>query len=126
VTAAVLDHTAISALRKAHEVLTGFYVEASRGGFTLYVPALSIFGADSHEGGAASFVRGSRSLTTVAFDLDAAETCAGLARAGVDWRAAHAVHVARPSADNSGGWTVLTMQPELYADTGISALHPDG
>jgi hypothetical protein len=85
-----------------------------------------MFGADADEAGAATFVRGARSLTVAPFDLDAAETCAGLSRAGVDWRAAHAVHVARPSADNSGGWTVLTMQPELYDGTGVSALHPDG
>lgn len=124
-TAAVLDHTAITALRKAHDVLAGFYVEASREGFTLYVPALVIFGADSDEAGAAVFVRGARSLTTVPFDLDAAGSCAALTRSGVDWRVAHAVHVARPSADNAGGWTVLTMQPELYAGTGITALHPD-
>jgi hypothetical protein len=125
VIAAVLDHTALSALRKAHHVLNGFYVEASRGTVSLYVPALAVFAADADEAGAAAFVRGAQALTVPPLDLGAAGTCAGLARAGVDWRAAHTIHVARPSAGNPAGWTVLTMQPELYAGTGVSALHPD-
>ncbi|MFI5987928.1 hypothetical protein ACIBEA_44665 [Streptomyces sp. NPDC051555] len=42
--AAVFDHTALAALYRADEFFTGLYIESSRGGGRVLIPALSVCG----------------------------------------------------------------------------------
>lgn len=58
-------------------------------------------------------------------DLPAALDVSALLGGGTDWRIAHAVHLARPSADWPTGRVVLSLRPELYQSTGINPINPD-
>ncbi|GAA0329050.1 hypothetical protein [Streptomyces blastmyceticus] len=127
--AVVLDHTTAGALHDpkdlANEAMLAFYVQASGGLGTLYAPVLALAVADAGRPGVLSHITGLRFITTEPFDSDAARTAAELVRAGHDWSAAHAVHMARPSARFVTGRFLLTLKPDLYEGTGVQAVHPD-
>lgn len=127
--AVVLDHTTATALHDpkdpVHEAVAAFYVQASGGLGTLYAPVLSVAAADVSRPGVLTYISGLRFIAVEAFDAEAATTATGLVRAGLDWAAAHAVHLARPSARFPGGRFLLSLEPGAYEGTGVRAVHPD-
>lgn len=125
----VLDHTTCTALHDpkdpANHALAAFYVQASRGLGELFAPALAVAAADVARPGVLAHITRMRFITSEPFDDDAARSAVGLVRSGHSWAAAHAVHLARPSARFPRGRFLLTLDPGLYEDTGVQAVHPD-
>lgn len=129
--AVVLDHTTTAALydpKDPHnEAVAAFYVQASGGLGTLYVPVLSLVAGDVKQPGLCAYINGLRFVQVEPFDRDAALTATELLHAGHSWAAVHAIHAiyaARPSAAFPAGRFLLTLTPELYEGTGVQTVHP--
>ncbi|MFJ9551745.1 PIN domain-containing protein [Streptomyces erythrochromogenes] len=127
--AAVLDHTTAAALHDPkdpyNEAVAAFYVQASGGLGTLYVPVLSLTAGDTERPGLLAYINGLRFIEIEPFDTAAALSATELLRAGHPWATVHAIHAARPSAGFPAGRYLLTLEPELYEGTGVQAVHPD-
>ncbi|WP_030775999.1 hypothetical protein [Streptomyces sp. NRRL F-2664] len=127
--AVVLDHTTAIALHNPkdpyNEAVAAFYVQSSGGLGTLYAPVLSLTAGTTERPGLLPYIHGLRFIRIESFDTHAALAAAELLRAGHSWATVHAIHAARPSADFPAGRYLLTLMPELYAGTGIQAVHPD-
>ncbi|MEV7526432.1 PIN domain-containing protein [Streptomyces sp. NPDC091371] len=119
---AVLDHTALAALYLADEFLTGLYIESSRGGGRVLIPALSILAAERQVPGAGAYAARLRFAETVPFTgahaLDAASWPT------VDWAVTHPAAIAWQAAKTGEPVTVLSLAPELYEGTGVYPLNP--
>ncbi|MFF1651195.1 hypothetical protein [Streptomyces sp. NPDC058240] len=115
----VLDHTALTALYRADPFFTGLHIEASRGSGRVIIPSLSVLAAERQVTGA-----GWRAAS-----LRFAESVPFTAAHAVDWRAvhwpvAHAAAIAWHAVKAGEPLTVLSLEPELYAGTGITPLNP--
>lgn len=121
---AVLDHTALLALGAGYPALSGFVVDAAEGRAAVHVPALCLAAAEAERSGVAEHVGALPGLEIEPLDLSAVIEVGALIAAGTDWRIAHAVHACRPTADHPAGRIVLTVQPELYAGTGVDPIDP--
>lgn len=118
----LLDHTCIRALAEGDEFLNGLYVEASYGYAEIVIPALSATVAEREKPGAGQHIL-SRRFTTVADFTHAHALVAGTWRQA-DWRILHpaaAVLVAQQSGDDT---TLLSLDSDLYAGTGVTPLNP--
>ncbi|WP_405559053.1 hypothetical protein [Streptomyces sp. NBC_01171] len=127
--AVVLDHTTATALHDPkdpfNEAVAAFYVQASGGLGTLYAPVLSLTVGNTERAGLLAYINGLRFIQIEPFDTEAALTATELLHAGRSWAAVHAIHAARPSAAFPSGRFLLTLTPEVYAGTGVQAVHPD-
>ncbi|WP_331739437.1 hypothetical protein OG440_41230 (plasmid) [Streptomyces sp. NBC_00637] len=118
----LFDHTCVQALAEGDQFLNGLYVEASYGYAEIVIPALSATVADRHRPGSGADVLGRR-FTTIADFTHAHALVAGTWRQA-DWRILHpasAIIVARQNGDDA---TLLSLDPDLYAGTGVSPLNP--
>lgn len=119
---AVLDHTALTALYQADPFFTGLYIEASRGTGRLLIPSLSIPAAERQVTGAGKHAASLRFAEKVPFStvnaLDAMDW------PSMDWPVAHAASIAWQAIKAGEPLTVLSLEPELYAGTGITPLNP--
>ncbi|WP_406436620.1 hypothetical protein OHB14_61875 [Streptomyces sp. NBC_01613] len=118
----LLDHTCIRALAEGDEFLNGLYVEASYGYAEIVIPALSATVAEREKPSAGQHIL-SRRFTTVADFAHAHALVAGAWRQA-DWRILHpaaAVLVGQQAGDDV---TLLSLDPDLYAGTGVSPLNP--
>lgn len=118
---AVLDHTALAALYRADPFFTGLYVEASRGTGRVIVPSLSIVAAERQVAGAGKHAPSLRFAQNVPFT--AAHAVEAMEWPGVDWPVAHAAAIAWHAVKAGQPLTVLSLQPEQYAGTGITPLN---
>ncbi|MGW7674574.1 PIN domain-containing protein [Streptomyces sp. NPDC054775] len=109
---AVLDHTALTALYRADPFFTGLYVEASRGTGRVLIPSLSIVAAERQDAGAGKHAASLRFAENVPFT--AAHAVDAMGWRSTDW----------PVAQAGEPLTVLSLEPELYAGTGITPLNP--
>ncbi|MBW5481300.1 PIN domain-containing protein [Streptomyces bambusae] len=119
---AVFDHTALTALYQADEFFAGVYVEASRGGGRVLVPALSVLAAERLTPGAGTHAARLRFAETVPFT--AAHALDAASWPGVDWAVAHPAAIAWQAAKDGEPVTVLSLRPDLYEGTGIQPLDP--
>lgn len=119
---AVLDHTALTALYQADPFLTGLYVEASRGAGRVLIPSLSLLAAERAVPGAARHAASLRFTESVPFTV--AHAVDAMDWPGVDEPVAHAAAVAWQALKAGEPITVLSLQPGLYAQTGITPLDP--
>ncbi|KUN77922.1 hypothetical protein AQJ66_32425 [Streptomyces bungoensis] len=119
---AVLDHTALAALYRADPFLTGLYIEASRGSGQVIIPSLSVRAAERHVVGAGKHAASLRFAEQVPFT--AAHAVDAMAWKDVDWPVAHAAAIAWQAAREGAPLTVLSLEPEVYAATGITPLNP--
>ncbi|MFF7183562.1 PIN domain-containing protein [Streptomyces sp. NPDC008121] len=119
---AVLDHTALTALYRADPFFTGLYVEASRGTGRVLIPALSIIAAERQDAGAGKHAASLRFAENVPFT--AAHAVEAMDWRHTDWPVAHAAAIAWQAAKAGEPLTVLSLDPELYAGTGITPLNP--
>ncbi|MFF4795874.1 PIN domain-containing protein [Streptomyces sp. NPDC001276] len=120
----LFDHACIRALAEGDEFLNGLYVEASYGYAEIVIPAVSATVAERERSGAGRHVLGRR-FTTIADFTPAHALVAGAWRQA-DWRVLHpasAVIVARQAGEDA---TLLSLDSDLYAGTGVSPLNPMG
>lgn len=121
----LLDHTALLALGAGHRRLSALIVRTGQGHAIGQVPALSLLAAEGERPGLGVHVASLPGLEVEPLDLPGAMAAGALAADGTDWRIAHAVHLARPSAEWPGGRIVVSVQPALYTGTGTEPLNPD-
>ncbi|MEU2288348.1 PIN domain-containing protein [Streptomyces sp. NPDC013178] len=119
---AVLDHTALAALYRADPFLTGLYIEASRGTGRVIIPSLSIVAAERRTAGAGRHAASLRFAQSVPFTAAHARDAMGWE--SVDLAVAHAAAIAWQALKAGEPLTVLSLEPELYAVTGIDPLNP--
>ncbi|MEU6708998.1 PIN domain-containing protein [Streptomyces wuyuanensis] len=119
---AVLDHTALIALYRADPFFTGLYIGASRGTGRVLVPSLSVLAAERQVAGAGKHAASLRFTENVPFST--AHAVDAMDRRNVDWPVAHAVAIAWQAVKAGEPLTVLSLEPELYAGTGITPLNP--
>ncbi|MGW0561476.1 PIN domain-containing protein [Streptomyces sp. NPDC003016] len=119
---AVLDHTALAALYRADPFFTGLYIEASRGTGRVVIPALSILAAERQVTGAGKHAASLRFAENVAFTT--AHAVDAMSWRNVDWPVAHAAAIAWHAVKAGEPLTLLSLEPELYAGTGVTALNP--
>jgi hypothetical protein len=119
---AVLDHTALAALYRADPFFTGLYIEASRGTGRVIIPSLSILAAERQVAGAGKHAASLRFAENIPFT--AAHSVDAMDWKNVDWPVAHAAAIAWHAIKAGEPLTVLSLEPELYADTGITPLNP--
>ncbi|MET9088408.1 PIN domain-containing protein [Streptomyces sp. NPDC004237] len=119
---AVLDHTALAALFRADPFFTGLYIEASRGTGRVIIPSLSVLAAERQVVGAGKHAASLRFAESVPFT--AAHAVDAMDWAHVDWPVAHAAAIAWQAVKAGDPLTVLSLEPDLYAGTGITPLNP--
>ncbi|MFJ9729384.1 PIN domain-containing protein [Streptomyces sp. NPDC101209] len=119
---AVLDHTALAALYQADPFFTGLYIEASRGTGRVIIPSLSLLAAERRVTGAGKHAASLRFAENMPFT--AAHAVHAMGWQTVDWPVAHAAAVAWQAATVGEPLTVLSLEPKLYAGTGITPLNP--
>ncbi|MHC0432408.1 PIN domain-containing protein [Streptomyces sp. O3] len=116
-TAVVYDETALLALGSGNQLASQFMANTEHGPTRhVYVPALSLLGADSLRKGLAEHVGALPAAEIVELDFSGVAAVGALMRDGVEWRLGHAVHLSRPTPDWPDGRPVVTTTPELYAD----------
>lgn len=119
---AVLDHTALAALYRADPFLTGLYIEASRGTGRILLPSLCVLAAERHTPGAGTHAAALRFADHVPFTTAHAQDAMTWPSAG--WPVAHAAAIAWQSAKAGEPATVLSLEADLYAGTGVTPLNP--
>ncbi|MFD5569436.1 PIN domain-containing protein [Streptomyces cadmiisoli] len=119
---AVLDHTALAALYRADHFFTGLYIEASRGTGRVLIPSLSVLAAESRVPGAGAHAASLRFAESIPFTTEHAVDA--IAWPSVEWPVAHAAAIAWQAAKAGEPITVLSLDPELYATTGVTPLNP--
>ncbi|MDX3319753.1 PIN domain-containing protein [Streptomyces sp. ME03-5684b] len=120
--AVVLDHTALAALYRADSFFTGLYIEVSRGTGRVIVPTLAAVAAEREMAGAGRHAASLRFAQSVPFT--AAHAVDAMGWRGADWPVAHAAAIAWYAIKAGEPLTVLSLEPELYAGTGITPLNP--
>ncbi|MFD8425567.1 PIN domain-containing protein [Streptomyces sp. NPDC059466] len=119
---AVLDHTALAALYRADPFFTGLYIEASRGTGRVLIPSLSVLAAERRLTGAGRNAASLRFAESVPFTADHARDAMDWGK--VEMPVAHAAAIAWHAVKAGEPLTVLSLEPELYAGTGITPLNP--
>jgi hypothetical protein len=89
----------------------------------LSVPALCLCAAEAQRSGIAEHV-GALPVDIEPLDLSVTLPIGRLLGGGIDWRIAHAVAAALPSALHPQGRVVLSVQPDRYRTTGIQPIDP--
>ncbi|MFF4354822.1 PIN domain-containing protein [Streptomyces sp. NPDC001530] len=118
---AVLDHTALAALYRADDFFTGLYIEASRGTGRVLIPSLSVLAAERRLPGAGAHAAALRFAESVPFTTDHARDA--MAWPSVEWPVAHTAAIAWQAAKTGEPVTVLSLEPQLYAGTGVTPLN---
>jgi len=123
VIACLLDDSALLALGKGYPALSGFIVDAAAGRALVAVPVLCLCAAEARRPGIAGHV-GMLPVDIEPLELSAAIPAGLLIGDGVDWRIAHAVAAALPSAVHPDGRVVLSVEAARYAGSGIRPVDP--
>jgi hypothetical protein len=119
----VLDDSSLLALGKGYPALSGFIVDAAAGRAALAVPALCLCAAEAERPGISEHV-GMLPVEIEPLDLSVVIPAGMLIGNGVDWRIAHAVAAALPSAIHPMGRVVLSVDTARYRGTGIEPIDP--
>lgn len=121
--ACLLDDSALLALGRGYPSLSGLIVDAAAGRAVLAVPALCLCAAETQRPGVAEHI-GALPVDIEALNLSAAIPVGRLISEGIDWRMAHAVAAALPSAIYPEGRVVLSVQPARYQATPVQPIDP--
>lgn len=121
--ACLLDDSSLLALGKGYPALSGFIVDAAAGRAVLAVPALCLCAAESQRPGIAEHL-GMLPVDIEPLELSAVVPTGQLIGQGVDWRIAHAVAAAMPSAAHPDGRIVLSTDTSRYRGTGVEPIDP--
>ncbi|MBQ0867359.1 hypothetical protein KBY17_27250 [Streptomyces sp. RK75] len=112
----------MAALYRADSFFTGLYIEASRGTGCVLVPSLSVVAAERLVGCAGAHAASLRFAEQVPFS--AGHAMDAMAWPTVEWPVLHAAAIAWQAAKAGDPVTVLSLEPDLYTDTGITPLNP--
>lgn len=122
-TAVVFDHTALLAMGTGSPLASALVSQAHlQAGRHVYAPALCLTAAVAKRPGLADHVGVLPALEVVDLDFVGAAAVGALVADGMDWRAAHAVHTGRPTADWPAGRPVVTTEPEAYVGRGLDII----
>ncbi|HUZ26409.1 MAG TPA: hypothetical protein VMV07_21855 [Streptosporangiaceae bacterium] len=121
--ACLLDDSALLALGKGYPALSGFIVDAAAGRAVVAVPALCLCAAEALRPGIAEHV-GRLPVDIEPLELSAAIPAGRLIGDGVDWRIAHAVAAALPSAVHPDGRVILSVETARYEGSGVRPIDP--
>jgi len=119
----VLDDSSLLALGNGYPALSGFIVDAAAGRAALAVPALCLCAAEAERPGIAEHIA-MLPIDIEPLALSVVIPAGRLIGDGVDWRIAHAVAAALPSAIHPGGRVVLSVDTTRYRETGIEPIDP--
>ncbi|WP_425824873.1 PIN domain-containing protein [Streptomyces fractus] len=119
---AALDHTALIALYDADEFFTGLYIEASHQRGRIVIPAASVWAAELARAGAGTHAARLHHVEHRPFTTDHAVQAVAWPRTEI--AAAHPAAIAWEAGLAGTPLTVLSLQPHLYASTGIMPLNP--
>lgn len=121
--AVVVDSTALLALGAGNRGMSRLVTVATRAaGARLYAPALCVAAAAASRHELADHLGGLFALQVVDLGFAGAAAVGALVAAGTDWRQAHAVVAAWPSAEWPSGMPVITAVPNAYADHKVVAV----
>ena len=112
------------ALGGGYPALSGFVVDAAAGRAVLAVPALCLCAAEAQRPGVAEHL-GMLPVDIEPLELSAVISAGRLIGSGTDWRIAHAVAAALPSAAHPDGRVVLSVDTARYRGTAIQPIDPD-
>ncbi|MFE9628760.1 hypothetical protein [Streptomyces sp. NPDC006527] len=112
----------MAALFRADPFFTGLYIEASRGTGRVIIPSLSMLAAERQVAGAGKHAAALRFAENVPFTTSHAVDA--MDWSNVDWSVAHAAAIAWQAVKAGEPLTVLSLEPALYAGTGITPLNP--
>lgn len=121
--AVIFDHTALLALGSGSTMLSGLVSTAhTEPDQYAYTPALCLAAAIALRPGLADHVGLLPSMQVVELDYAGAAAVGGFVASGVDWRAAQAITVGRPTLDWPGGRPVLTSSPDTYTGWNVQVV----
>jgi hypothetical protein len=123
VIACLLDDSALVALGRGYPALSGFIVDAAAGRAVVAVPTLCLCAAEAERPGIADHV-GALPVDIEPLDLSTTIPVGRLIGEGIDWRMAHAVAAALPSALYPDGRVVLSVQTARYQGTNVNPIDP--
>lgn len=113
--AVVFDHTALLALGAGSAALSGFVSKAhTEPDQYVYTPALCLAAAVAQRPGLADHLGLLPSVQVVELDYAGASAVGGFVASGVDWQAAQAITVGRPTPEWPRGRPVLSSSPTTY------------
>ncbi|HEU0238929.1 MAG TPA: hypothetical protein VFR11_06555 [Micromonosporaceae bacterium] len=121
--ACLLDDSALVALGRGYPALSGFIVDAAAGRAVVAVPTLCLCAAEAERPGIADHV-GALPVDIEPLDLSTTIPVGRLIGEGIDWRMAHAVAAALPSALYPDGRVVLSVQTARYQGTNVNPIDP--
>ncbi|MFI1104535.1 hypothetical protein [Streptomyces melanogenes] len=119
---AVLDHTALTALYRADPFFIGLYIETHAAPAASWSPSLSVLAAEQLVAGAGRHAAPLRFAGVIPFIT--AHAVDAMDWPTTHWPVAHAAAVAWQALKAGEPLTVLSLEPELYAETGITPLNP--
>jgi len=123
----IFDHTALALFGAGHRTLSQMAQAAhAEEGRYLYVPALCLTAAVAGRAGLGDHIGSLPALEVVDLDYPGAVAVGHLVGAGMDWRAAHALHVGLPDAEWPTGRPVVTGAPETYDGCGVAVIAVSG
>jgi hypothetical protein len=112
----VVDDTALLALGSGSQLMSRLVVAAhGESDRYVYAPAMCVAAAVSGRPVLADHVGGLLAINVVDLDFVAASIVGRLIDHGADWRRAHAIATARPTAEWPTGLPVVTGAPGAYA-----------
>jgi hypothetical protein len=121
--AAVVDSTALLALGAGNQTMSRLVAVASGSArLHVYAPAMCVTAAVAARPALADHIGGLLAIQVVDLGFAAATAAGALIAAGADWRHAHAVAAAAPSAEWPSGLPVVTVAPDVYTAHGIQAV----
>ncbi len=121
-TGLVVDHTALLALGRGNQYMSGLVSTRPRGTRHVYVPALCVAAAEAQRSGLAYHIGGLDVFDIVELDYAGAAATGHLMRLGADWQFAHAIYLGRPTADWPEGRSVVTAVLEAYVDHQVATI----
>ena len=114
--AVVFDHTALLALGSGSGMLSDIVSRAhTEADQYVYTPALCLAAAVAQRPGLADHLGLLPSVQVVELDYAGAAAVGGFVASGVDWKAAQAITVGRPTSDWPRGRPVLSSAPATYS-----------
>jgi hypothetical protein len=123
VNAVVLDHTALVSLgegnRLTSQLVDGAHQDSDR---HVFIPAMCLAAAVAQRVAIGDHIGLMPALEVVELDYPDACLAGRLVADGVDWGAAHAVAVGRPTVDFPDGRPVVTAVPDEYKDRGVATI----
>jgi hypothetical protein len=118
--AVIVDHSALIALGTGNQVMSRLVVAAhDEPDLYLYAPAMCVAAAVAHRPQLGDHVGSLLAIQVMDLGFTDAQAAGVLIAEGADWRSAHAIAAAKPSAEWPSGLPVVTAVPDAYISQGL-------